>query len=109
MYVVPYLANLLSLLLAPHAASPDQEYRVAQYAPRYRLAFTLLNEDAAAGQVIVGWDIPNALAREFSENLLPQLFELVLSRSHISDSGQSVYIAQLYHRESSTVPCAVGI
>lgn len=63
---MPYLADLLTSLLVPYSASLDQEYRVTQYAPRYRLAFTLLNEDAAAGQAVTGWDIPSALARESS-------------------------------------------
>lgn len=40
------------------------QHLVAKYSPRYRLAFTLLNEDAAAGKAIAGWDVEHALARE---------------------------------------------
>ena len=58
------LADTLSALLNPYSTTTDhQEYRVAQYSPRYRLAFTLLNEDAAAGKSAIGWDIPDAISR----------------------------------------------
>ena len=56
--------DTLSDLLAPYSTSSDSHDRVIQYAPRYRLAFTLLNEDAAAGQAVHGWDIQNAITRE---------------------------------------------
>lgn len=61
---VPRLADVLSVLLAPYSADPDQEHRIAQYAPRYRLAFTLLNEDAAAGEFVTGWEMSDAIARK---------------------------------------------
>lgn len=32
-----------------------------KYAPRYRLAFTLLNEDAASGQGVFTWDVREAI------------------------------------------------
>ncbi|KAJ6576756.1 phosphatidylinositol-glycan biosynthesis class S protein-domain-containing protein [Mycena sp. CBHHK59/15] len=60
--VVPMLADALSSLLVP----PADEHRVAQYSPRYRLAFTLLNEDAATGKAISGWDISGAISRHLS-------------------------------------------
>ncbi|KAK0449747.1 phosphatidylinositol-glycan biosynthesis class S protein-domain-containing protein [Desarmillaria tabescens] len=56
-----HLADLLATLLVPYSSDPDREYRIAQYSPRFRLSFTLLNEDAAAGQVITGWDLTNAI------------------------------------------------
>ncbi|KAJ7745701.1 phosphatidylinositol-glycan biosynthesis class S protein-domain-containing protein [Mycena metata] len=59
---LPMLADTLSMLLVP----PTDAHRVAQYAPRYRLAFTLLNEDAAAGRAISGWDVPAAISRHLS-------------------------------------------
>lgn len=58
--------DILSALLVPYSENPDQEHRVAQYAPRYRLAFTLLNEDASAGQAVIGWDISSAVSGELS-------------------------------------------
>jgi len=60
---VSQLVDTLSALLVPYSAVPEEEYRVAQYSPRYRLAFTLLNEDAAAGNAVIGWDVPNAISR----------------------------------------------
>ncbi|KAJ7073530.1 phosphatidylinositol-glycan biosynthesis class S protein-domain-containing protein [Mycena belliarum] len=60
---LPMLADTLASLLVP----PTDAHRVAQYSPRYRLAFTLLNEDAAAGKAILGWDISGAISR----HLLP--------------------------------------
>lgn len=53
------LADTLASLLVP----PTDAHRVAQYSPRYRLAFSLLNEDAAAGKAISGWDISGAISR----------------------------------------------
>ncbi|KAG7448779.1 uncharacterized protein BT62DRAFT_1057193 [Guyanagaster necrorhizus] len=58
---LPHLADILATLLVPYSSDPDREYRIAQYSPRFRLSFTLLNEDAAAGQVITGWDLTNAI------------------------------------------------
>ncbi|KAF7316382.1 GPI transamidase component PIG-S [Mycena indigotica] len=59
---VPALADTLTGLLVPRLNS----HRVAHYAPRYRLAFTLLNEDAAAGDTINGWDISKAISDHLS-------------------------------------------
>ncbi|KAJ6495282.1 phosphatidylinositol-glycan biosynthesis class S protein-domain-containing protein [Mycena sanguinolenta] len=59
---LPMLADALSALLVP----PTDTHRVAPYSPRYRLAFTLLNEDAVAGRAISGWDISGAIARHLS-------------------------------------------
>ncbi|KAF5385573.1 hypothetical protein D9757_006732 [Collybiopsis confluens] len=55
------LTNTLKSLLAPQI-----DPRAAQYAPRYRLSFTLLNEDGSAGQVVNGWDIQEAIQRHVS-------------------------------------------
>lgn len=59
---MPLLADTLTTLLIP-STIPDRDQVVAQYSPRYRLAFTLLNEDAAAGQAVTGWDISDAMKR----------------------------------------------
>lgn len=61
------LANTLEALLASNPVSDGHTHRnqrVAQYAPRYRLAFSLLNEDAAAGGAASGWSVAEAIARE---------------------------------------------
>ncbi|KAJ3755155.1 phosphatidylinositol-glycan biosynthesis class S protein-domain-containing protein [Lentinula raphanica] len=52
------LADTLTSLLAP-----KMDHRAAQYSPRYRLSFSLLNEDGSAGQVAESWDIQQAIAR----------------------------------------------
>ncbi|KAH9998588.1 phosphatidylinositol-glycan biosynthesis class S protein-domain-containing protein [Russula vinacea] len=68
---------LLSLLTPYGTASPPGTFRhlVAKYAPRYRLAFTLLNEDAAAGRAVVGWDVADMISRWISP-VLKQTSEL---------------------------------
>lgn len=44
--------------------SPKSDSRAVEYASRYRLAFSLLNEDAATGNIVAGWDIKAALSRK---------------------------------------------
>ena len=57
------LANLLIELLAPRHTAANQQ-KIATYSPRYRLAFSLLNENAALGKSVIGWDLNDALSRE---------------------------------------------
>lgn len=42
---------------------PDQQ--VVQYAPRYRLAFSFMNEDASSGESPLSWDVKSAINRMF--------------------------------------------
>lgn len=61
------LANFLISLLSPHSSNSKlrkHSDRVAKYASRYRLAFSLLNEDASQGPAAIGWDIHQSIARE---------------------------------------------
>ena len=61
------LANVLLRLLAPYgtySASDLQAQRVMTYSPRYRLAFSLLNEDAISENAALGWDVPGAIQSE---------------------------------------------
>ncbi|KIK51930.1 hypothetical protein GYMLUDRAFT_979740 [Collybiopsis luxurians FD-317 M1] len=58
---VDNLANTLVSLIAP-----KMDLRAAQYSPRYRLSFTLLNEDGSTGQVISSWDIRQVIERHIS-------------------------------------------
>ncbi|EJU02454.1 hypothetical protein DACRYDRAFT_107371 [Dacryopinax primogenitus] len=51
------------------------ESRIAQYSPTYRLAFTLLNEDASVGGAATGWEIHEALSR-YIHPTLTQLRDL---------------------------------
>lgn len=66
---VSELTNILSSLIAPYPTTHEQDHRVAQYSPRYRLSFTLLNEDAAAGNSISGWDVAGAITRQSSPHI----------------------------------------
>lgn len=63
------LVNTLSSLLVPYSSSSDPEHRVVQYSPHYRLAFSLLNEDAAAGGAVMDWNVLssiNCMCKAFS-------------------------------------------
>ncbi|KAI9065234.1 hypothetical protein FKP32DRAFT_1647900 [Trametes sanguinea] len=61
--VVQDLKSILERLLAPYGspASSAQTQRVMKYSPRYRLAFTLLNEDAASGNAAMAWEVQGAI------------------------------------------------
>ncbi|KAJ3744970.1 phosphatidylinositol-glycan biosynthesis class S protein-domain-containing protein [Lentinula detonsa] len=61
LYYPPSADNLASTLAS--LLAPKMDHRAAQYSPRFRLSFTLLNEDSSAGQVITSWDIQQAIAR----------------------------------------------
>ncbi|KAI0370586.1 hypothetical protein BV20DRAFT_943936 [Pilatotrama ljubarskyi] len=72
------LADTLTKLLAPYSsysASRIQAQRVMKYSPRYRLAFTLLNEDAASGSAAMAWDVQDAIQRQMGP-LLAKLSDL---------------------------------
>ncbi|KAL5499115.1 GPI17 [Sanghuangporus vaninii] len=43
---------------------PDQQ--IVQFSPRYRLAFSLMNEDTAAGGSPLGWDVQTMINREIT-------------------------------------------
>lgn len=51
--------GLLTTLFSPQ----HSDNRAVQFASRYRLSFSLLNEDAASGNVVMGWNIEAALRR----------------------------------------------
>lgn len=58
------LADTLTKLLAPyatHSVTQMQTQRVMKYSPRYRLAFTLLNEDSSSGTAALSWDVQEAI------------------------------------------------
>lgn len=61
---VSALADTLSALIVPFASTSGRDHRIARYSPRYRLSFTLLNEDAAAGDYFAGWDVSDAISRQ---------------------------------------------
>jgi hypothetical protein len=57
------LASVIAELITPTPKS-RREGVVLAHAPQYRLAFSLLNEDAAAGDGIAAWDVEKLLARK---------------------------------------------
>ncbi|KAI0915936.1 hypothetical protein AcW1_009330 [Taiwanofungus camphoratus] len=66
------LADTMSTLLAPFLtlrSAQDQEGCIVKYAPRYRLAFTLLNEDAASGNAAIAWDVREAISKHITPTL----------------------------------------
>ena len=38
-----------------------ESHRVAKYSPRFRLAFSLLNEDASSGKGVFTWDVEKSI------------------------------------------------
>ncbi|KAF8591320.1 hypothetical protein K439DRAFT_1611324 [Ramaria rubella] len=58
------LVNALSGLLVPHATTHragNPQRLIARYASNFRLSFSLLNEDASAGDAVLGWDLEAAI------------------------------------------------
>lgn len=55
--------EIITSLILP-LTTAEQDHRVAQYSPRYRLSFTLLNEDAAAGHSVSEWAVADAISRK---------------------------------------------
>ncbi|KAF9530240.1 phosphatidylinositol-glycan biosynthesis class S protein-domain-containing protein [Crepidotus variabilis] len=55
------LVDALASLLVPYTTSADPDRRVAQYSSRYRLAFSLLNEDATTGDGVMRWKVQEGL------------------------------------------------
>ncbi|EJC97646.1 uncharacterized protein FOMMEDRAFT_115195 [Fomitiporia mediterranea MF3/22] len=55
------ISNILEKLWLSSFGANQQ---TVQYSPRYRLAFSLMNEDAAAGDCPPSWDVKTAIARQ---------------------------------------------
>ena len=68
------LVDTLCSLLAPYSGLSNRDHRVAEYAPRYRLAFSLLNEDATAGGAVLDWNIRGAIKSTWMFSLRPSKF-----------------------------------
>ncbi|KAI0806266.1 phosphatidylinositol-glycan biosynthesis class S protein-domain-containing protein [Irpex lacteus] len=62
------ILDTLTGLLLPSTDS-SESLRVAKYSPTYRLAFSLLNEDAASGRAILSWDVKDAIDRYLTPTL----------------------------------------
>ena len=57
------VVDALTKLVLPSSDSTEP-LRVVKYSPRLRLAFSLLNEDAASGRAVLSWDVKDAIERE---------------------------------------------
>ncbi|GJE85189.1 GPI transamidase component PIG-S [Phanerochaete sordida] len=54
--------DTVTKILVPHVSqTASEEHRVVKYSPRYRLAFSLLNEDASSGRAALSWDVREAV------------------------------------------------
>ncbi|KAG9221676.1 hypothetical protein CCMSSC00406_0005589 [Pleurotus cornucopiae] len=62
------LSTILSELLCP----PQQGHLVAPYSPRFRLSFTLLNENSTSENYVRSWDVSRGI-RRYITPLLDQL------------------------------------
>ncbi|KAI0696818.1 phosphatidylinositol-glycan biosynthesis class S protein-domain-containing protein [Cytidiella melzeri] len=60
--------DTLSDLILPSSESMES-LRVVKYSPRYRLAFSLLNEDASSNHAILSWDVKDAIERYLAPTL----------------------------------------
>ncbi|KIY74019.1 hypothetical protein CYLTODRAFT_416297 [Cylindrobasidium torrendii FP15055 ss-10] len=67
------LSDTIIKLLDPPPTS--QDFRIAPYSSRYRLSFTLLNEDASSGSYISGWSVQAAL-RRYIQPILSRVSDL---------------------------------
>jgi phosphatidylinositol glycan class S len=54
---------MLTALVAP-SEGKDKQNRVVQFSSRYRLAFSLLNEDASAGNAVMAWNVQKGIQGE---------------------------------------------
>ncbi|EUC65516.1 GPI transamidase component PIG-S [Rhizoctonia solani AG-3 Rhs1AP] len=83
--LVGKVSSSLRTLLTP--PTHNTELRVAQYSPRYRLAFSVLNEDATYGGAVSGWSIERAI----EEYLQPTLDELNILHNFTIESQVQFY------------------
>lgn len=108
------LAHTLKQLLAPYgtySGSAIRTQRVMTYAPCYRLAFTLLNEDATSGNGALAWDVRDAVQSKARLLSLLAYKELNIMRCyvqaishHYSPSCPSCTTSRLKAKFSCTLP-----
>ncbi|KAJ3484833.1 hypothetical protein NLI96_g5363 [Meripilus lineatus] len=64
------LADVMRALVAPpQALVSGSAQQAVKYASRYRLAFTLLNQDSASGNAALSWDIQSSIHRYLKPTL----------------------------------------
>ena len=57
---VDEFVETLAALVAPTDEKGKQN-RIVQFSSRYRLAFSLLNEDASAGNAVMAWNVQKGI------------------------------------------------
>ncbi|KAG2361157.1 hypothetical protein BDR07DRAFT_1287984, partial [Suillus spraguei] len=81
------LSSILSDLIAPPESSTSHSQRVVQYSDHYRLAFTLLNEDATSNRFVETWDVEAAL----TEFIFPLISRLSILHNFTVESQVQYY------------------
>lgn len=95
--------RLPSLLAAD--TSDQADGRAVKFSPRYKLAFTLLNEDSAAGGAVLAWDAQSLLTgsvapllaslapvHEFTVETQVQYFAPLAVELHRKDGDEGAYV-----------------
>jgi phosphatidylinositol glycan class S len=100
-------AHLVSELLALESKVAE-DHTTFKHSPRYRLAFSLLNEDAAAGGAITEWPAEAFVARK-CVYLAHHAFCSHSFRLYHPDMRSAVRPAQLYSREPTPLPRSLGL
>lgn len=93
-----------SLLLDLEAVQLDP--RVVKFAQKYKLVFSLLNEDAASGDALLDWDIENLLHRTH-DHCVPWIPLTRLRRSPPTSPHFARTAAQLHGRDPHPILCTL--
>lgn len=97
------LTFLLSELIAGNFAQRSESTTVVQYSPRYRLSFSLLNEDASSEGYASDWDIEEMVAK----SLKPVLDRLSVLHNFTIESQVQFYAPLAFTPEQ--VPGSEGV
>lgn len=92
------VVDTISTLLGLEVDEPDA--RVIKFAPRYKLVFTLLNQNASRGGAVLGWDIDNLLDRTL---LIRCETALTSCRTHLPSPRRSLPAASIPHRDGDSL------
>ncbi|KAF9234268.1 phosphatidylinositol-glycan biosynthesis class S protein-domain-containing protein [Melanogaster broomeanus] len=102
------LGSILCSLLAPEITSM-QAQRIVHYTMRYRLAFTLLNENAASDRLVDSWDIQSAIAGKFfrfiwsTDHMLPIISRLNMLHNFTIESQVQYHAPLAFEPSQLTV------
>ncbi|KAI0792312.1 phosphatidylinositol-glycan biosynthesis class S protein-domain-containing protein [Abortiporus biennis] len=99
-------STLLKLLAPPSPLSSSTTHRVVKYSPIYRLAFTLLNEDASSGQASFSWEIEKAI-KQYFEPVMDALSVLhnFTVESQVQMHAPLAFTPSTFDFENQTIHC----